>query len=120
EDRAVGVRGDLQLAHDLARMIGGNEALAAILDPLHRTPEPHGGQRDQQILRIELAAHAEAAADVDLDQLDAGLVQTEHASERAAIEEGHLRRAEHGELARRPRRNEAPRFQRYAAVAVAS
>src|SRR5262249_12880230 len=65
-NRAVPLAGDLELAFGVAGMIGGGEMLAAILDPLHRTAGQARRERDQEILRIELAARAEAAADVVL------------------------------------------------------
>ena len=46
------------------------QVLAAVLDPFHRAAELARRERDQEILRIELAAHAEAAADVVLDHGD--------------------------------------------------
>ena len=36
EDGAVAVAGDLELAGDVAGMVGGEEVLAPVLDPLHR------------------------------------------------------------------------------------
>ena len=54
--------------HLLARVVRGHEVLGAILDPLHGAAEPLRRERDQDVLGIELAAHAEAAADVDLDE----------------------------------------------------
>ena len=50
----------------LARMIGGDQVLAAILDPFHRPPQAQRGDADQHVLGIELAADAEAAADMAL------------------------------------------------------
>ncbi len=43
------------------------QVLAAVLDPLDRPAGRARRERDQEILRIEFAAHAEAAADVVLD-----------------------------------------------------
>ena len=51
----------------LARMIGGHQMLAPVLDPFDRPPEPQRGEADQHILGIKLAANAEAAADMPLD-----------------------------------------------------
>ena len=44
--------------------------LAAILDPFDRACQFAGSEGDQEILGIEFAAYAEAAADIDLDQVD--------------------------------------------------
>ena len=44
-------------------------------------------ERDEKVLRIELAAHAEAAADVVLDHVDGALGKPQHGREHAAVEE---------------------------------
>ena len=66
QDCAVAIAGDLQLAVGVAGMIGGGEVLAAILDPLDRPAGEARRERNEEILGIELAARAEAAADVVL------------------------------------------------------
>ena len=68
EDAAVAVEADLDLVGDLAGVVGGHEVLAPALDPLHRPPQLERGQRHQDVLRVQLTAHAEAAADVDLGE----------------------------------------------------
>ena len=80
EDLAVAVAGDLQLAFGVAGVIGREQVLAAVLDPFHRPAERPRRERDQEILRIEFAAHAEAAADVGLDHGDGVLGEPQHAS----------------------------------------
>ena len=69
-DGAVAVAGDLEVALDIARVIGRDEMLAPVLDPFHRPADRLRRERDQEILGIELAAHAKAAADVALDHGD--------------------------------------------------
>ena len=54
----------------LARMVGGDQMLAPVLDPFHRPAEPHRRDADQHVLRIEFAADAEAAADMAFEQMD--------------------------------------------------
>ena len=54
----------------LARMIGGDQMLAPVLDPFHRPPEAHGRDADQHVFRVELAADAEAAAHVRFVHMD--------------------------------------------------
>ena len=61
---AVTLAGDFELAGRFARMVGREEMLAPILDPLHRAIKLAGQRRDKQVLRIELAANAKAAARV--------------------------------------------------------
>ena len=70
QDRAVPVARDLQFTFGIAGMIGGEQMLAAILDPLHRPAGEACRERDQKVLRIEFAARAEAAADVVLHHAD--------------------------------------------------
>ena len=70
EDRAVARAGDLDVAFRLARMVDRHQMLAAVLDPFHRAADLARRERNQEILRIELAARAEAAADIVLDDLD--------------------------------------------------
>ena len=64
------VAGDLDLAIHLARVVHRDQVLAPVLDPAHRAADMPRGERDQEILGIELAARAEAAADIVLDQID--------------------------------------------------
>ena len=71
EDDAVVVDRGADPVQLLARMIGRDQMLAPVLDPFHRAVEPLGGDADQHVLGIELAANAEAAADmrfVDVDR----------------------------------------------------
>ena len=82
ENRAVAPARDLHLAIDLARVVGRDQMLAAILDPFHRPADEPRRERDQKILGIELALDAEAAADVDLDHVDVALGDPEHRRER--------------------------------------
>ena len=90
EDGAVARAGDLQLAFGIAGVVGGDQVLAAVLDPFHRAVEPARRERDQEVLRIEFAAHAEAAADVGLDHGDGGLVEAHLLRQDAAVVERHL------------------------------
>ena len=70
DDRAVALAGDLEVASVLAGVVHRHQILAAVLDPLHRALDVARRERDEEILRIELAARAVAAADVVLDHLD--------------------------------------------------
>ena len=55
----------------------------------------------QHVLGIELAAHAEAAAHVPLDEVHHVARQVEHARHLVAVVVGHLGRAAHGQHAAR-------------------
>ena len=86
--------------HLLARVIRGHEVLGAILDPLDGALEALRREGDEDVLGVELAAHAEAAADVDLDEPDRVLLETEQRGDRAAVEVLHLGGAPEREHAR--------------------
>ena len=64
--------------------------LAPVLDPFHRTAEPHGGDAHEHVLGIELAADAEAAAHMRLVHRDARRTALEHARQQVAIAVRHL------------------------------
>ena len=55
----------------IARMVGREQMLAPVLDPLDRALEAQRREARQDVLGIELAANAEAAADVALVEMDA-------------------------------------------------
>ena len=72
EDPAVVARADAHVVDLLALVRGADEVLAPVLGPLDRHPEPAGGERDEDLLGIELDdLDAEAAADVGRDDVDA-------------------------------------------------
>ena len=68
EDRAVARAGDLDVAFRLARVVERHELLAPVFGPFHRPADMARRERDEEILRIELAARAETAADIVLDE----------------------------------------------------
>ena len=79
-----------------------------------------GGERDEKILGIELAAHAEAAADIELDHVDGLLGKAQHGREHATVEEQNLGGTENDELLLRriPFGDEAAGLQRHRSQAV--
>ena len=77
----------------IARMVGGDQMLAAVLDPFHRAVEPHRGDANQHVLGINLAADAEAAADVQLVAPHRRRRPPEHARDQLLVPVRHLRRA---------------------------
>ncbi len=100
EELAVPARRDGDLVHLLPGVVRGDEMLCAILDPLHRPTEREGEERDEDVLRVELAPHTEASADVDLDQAHGLWIETEQGGRDLAVEVLHLRRAPDREAAR--------------------
>ncbi len=99
DDGAVALAGDLQVSLGLAGMVHRHQVLAAVLDPLHRAVDVARRERDQEVLRVELAARTVAAADIVLDHLDGRFRQLDHFRQDAAVEERHLGRARHRETA---------------------
>ena len=85
QDASIGIDRRADAVELLARMIGGDEMLAPVLDPFHRPAETHGGDADQDILGIELAANAEAAAHMRFVHVDRGGRALEHARQQVAI-----------------------------------
>ncbi len=74
----------------LARVIGGDQMLAPVLDPFHRAIELFGGDADQNVLGIKLAADAEAAADMGLVNMHRTRRDAEHARQQFLIAVRHL------------------------------
>ncbi len=94
--------------------------LVAVLDPAHRPADPTGEERDQEILGIDMALDAEAAADVGRDTAHPPLRQLENPGGLPAHPVHHLGRGpdRHGLRARIVDADHAPAFHGHAAVAV--
>src|SRR5215472_4913154 len=67
--------------------------LAPVFDPLGRTAEAKGGERDQHVLRVKLAANAETPADMALAEMHRRWATPERAGEQVACPVRHLRGA---------------------------
>ena len=120
EDRTVAVAGDFQLAFRFARVVGRGEMLAPVLDPFHRPAGEARGEWDQKIFGVELAARAEAAADVVFHHANRGLGQAHLLGERAAVIEGNFGGSVHREPPLRgiPFREQTARLHRHGAMAL--
>ena len=82
EHDAVARRRHLDVVDLEAFVVRGGEVLDAILDPLHRTPEPHRRQRHEHFLGVEEEAlDAEAATGVGSDDPHAVLGHAEEPGE---------------------------------------
>ena len=90
ENGALGIDRGADLVTLLARVIGCDQVLAPVLDPFHRPSEPQRGEADQHVLGVELAADAEAAADMAFEQVHSRGAATEHARDAGAIPVRHL------------------------------
>ena len=76
-----------------------HEVLAPLLDPADGPAARERGERDQDVLGVELAAHAEAAAHVHLGEAQGARRQAEDRREDAAIDVDALGGAEQVQLA---------------------
>ena len=96
--------------------------LGAVLGPLDRSARPHRCKGNQEILRVEFAAHAEAAPHIRLHEVDAVLRQLQQRRQHPPVVVRHLRLAPHRQLLT-PRvigRGQPPRFHRIGRVPVAA
>ena len=90
ENAPVTIDGGADVMLLLARMIGGDQMLAAILDPLDRPPHAQRRGAYQNVLRIELAANAETAADMTLIEVNRRCGASKHAGDLVPIPMRHL------------------------------
>src|SRR5207248_10975261 len=98
----------------------GHQVFTPVFDPFHRPAEPQRGEADEEVLRVQLAAHAEAAADVAFEELHRLGAALEHAGDEIADGVWTLGRhvqLEHGAAAIVPR-NRGARLERHAGVAA--
>ena len=70
QDAALVIDRGAHVVKLLARMIGGDQMFAPVLDPFHRPLEPHRSDADQDIFRIEFAADAEPPSHVRFVHVD--------------------------------------------------
>ncbi len=92
----VGVGGQLVVV--LARVGGGDQMLAAILDPAHRAVEMARQPAEADLLGLQQALPAEAAADVGRDHADALLRDAQALRQAVAHDVRHLGRGGEHEL----------------------
>ena len=99
ENATRGVEADLDVVLDLARVVRRDEVFAAVLDPADGPAERQRRERDQNVLRIELAADTEAAAHVHLGEAQRARRDPEDLGEDAAVDVDALGRPDQVELA---------------------
>jgi hypothetical protein len=85
EYQALAIDGNLHVPVLIALLMRGEEVLAPVFDPLHGTIEHAGRYGDADVLRIERALRAEAAADVRRHHAHLMIAQIEHV-EHAALQ----------------------------------
>ena len=104
----------------LPRVRGGQQVLAARLDPLDGHAEPSRQQRQHQLLGIDLLLDAEPAADVGRDHAHPVLGESEDVAEDVPERVRPLRRRPERELTGPgvPVRDDPPRLERHPGVAV--
>ncbi len=100
-DFPVGIDGDGDLPILVALLGRGQEMLAPVLDPFHRTAEPQRGDRDDDLLGIERRLGTEAAADERCDDADVLEVAVEQVGNGGTAEMRCLRRRPHRQPAGR-------------------
>ena len=93
----VGIEGGFQAVDLLARVVGCNQVLRAIFDPLDRPLEVARKPRDQVVLREEVTPNPEVAAGVGVAHVDAVDGDAEQGRERAAVIVGDKRRTPDGQ-----------------------
>src|SRR6266481_5277261 len=79
----------------LARVVGGDQVLPPIFDPLNRPTQTQSRQAHQYILRIQFPTDSEAAADVPLIKMKALRAPPQHHGHGVAIPMRFLRRPVH-------------------------
>ena len=99
EEVSLAIERELRVGLMIARLIVGNEALAARRDPFDRPPQFSRGPGNDGLLGIMLPLVAEAATDVGRNQADRRLRQIELLADDAADVMWHLRRTIQRELA---------------------
>ncbi len=119
-DFAAGVERHLHVPDLVALLGGGDEVLAAVLDPFHRPAQEQRGERNHRLLLVEHELRSEAAADIRRHDPHAVLVAPQELGEHAHADVRRLCRAEH----RQPVfvlivvRHEAAALDRVAAAAI--
>ena len=96
EDVALVVKPHFDIVDLVAGVGGGEEMFAPLLDPPYGPAETACEERDQQILGIGVALAAEPAADIECDNADPCLGNTERRGHFAAHPMHDLRRRPHG------------------------
>jgi len=106
----------------LARLVGAQQVLAAVLDPACRAPQQAGDKGRQELLGVEAVLDAEAAADVGGDDPDRMLRYVEHVRQHTPDDVRRLCGVPHGErfaqLDPLPAGYDAARLHRLAAEAA--
>ena len=90
-DAPGGVEGELAVREHVARLLVGEEHLRAGAGPLHRAAERFRREERRAVFRVEVEAHAEAAADFLGDHADLFRRHAEHGRELVAHDRRALR-----------------------------
>ena len=119
-DARIGVDGDFDVPVLIALLRGRDEMLAAILDPLHRTPEQDRGKRRDDLFLIKNELRTKAAADVRRNDAHLILVAAEELAQKPHRDVRRLRRAVQREPVFDPivRSDDAAAFDGMAAAAM--
>ena len=96
--------------------------LHAVFDPLDRAAQFHRAERNDEVLRVELAAYAETSANIGLDKVDTVFRHLQKRGQDPPVEVGHLGLAPHGHVAGPggEGRHQTPSLERVSGVPVAA
>ena len=116
----IGVAAAVTSKVAFARVVDCRKMLKTILDPADGPPQPQRQPWDEEIFRIEFAAHAETAADVGLDEADAAVRHSKHRASSARLVCGTLVGPKTSSMPPRPVviRQQAAGFERHAGMAL--
>ena len=98
ENRPVPPARDLEVATHVAGMADREKMFAPILDPLDRTVQGAGNERDEEVLGEEFAPHAEATAGIAFDHGDGAFGKVHQLGENPPVRERNLRGAADGHM----------------------
>ena len=120
QNAAIIVKADLDVVQLVARMGRAHQMLAPVLDPAHRPAEPAGEEGDQQVLGIDVAFAAKAAADIERDAAHARFRQAQKRGRLAPNPVHHLGRGpdRHRVGARIIGADDAAAFHRHGGIAM--
>ena len=99
QDDAITVGGNLQLTYMLPGVVGGDQVLHAVFDPLDWAAQFHGAERNDEVLRVELAADPETSANVGFNEVDTVFRHLQKRGQYPPVEVGYLGLAPHGHVA---------------------
>ncbi len=90
ENPAIGIDRRPDTVGLLARLVGGQQMFAPVLDPSDGTTQPQGGGANNEILGVKLAPDSETAANAAFEQIDFGPIEPQRPRDLVAVGMGAL------------------------------